>query len=264
MQGGCWAPLKYDTVVRRDKPGVDATRQISLQIKELSTKSKRENEICVSQCPISQMETTINNLNRGNVTQSISDKGVGIAVGTKAEGTATYSVVPAGNTKGAVLPRAHPHQLLLLLSLLPPLFSLLRGELLPDTYSKISPTSPFQFPTISSHWQTLTGRKARNKYSFQMWNPHSLEDGIDRQQGDTDMSQHSPPLYLLSLYHPYLNFQTVQSLCPMLLPSRKPSSRVQTRTHSSSPQNITHKSNWSLPPSLAHVNSSSSSVTKPT
>lgn len=93
--------------------------------KELSTKSKRESEICVSQCPISQMETTINNLNRGNLTQSISNKGVGIAGGTKAEGKATYSVVPAGSTREAVLPRAHPHQLLLLLSLLPPLLPLL-------------------------------------------------------------------------------------------------------------------------------------------
>lgn len=101
-QCGCCTPLKYDTVVRSDKPGVDATRLISLQIKELSTKSKRENEICVSQCPISQMETTINNLNRGNLIQSISNKGVGMAVGTKAEGKATYSVVPAGSTKEAV------------------------------------------------------------------------------------------------------------------------------------------------------------------
>lgn len=121
--------------------------------KELSTKSKRESEICVSQCPISQMETTINNLNRGNLTQSISNKGVGIAGGTKAEGKATYSVVPAGSTREAVLPRARPHQLLLLLSLLPPLLLLLRGELPPDT---LPPKSFSHLPLpIAHHFLSL-------------------------------------------------------------------------------------------------------------
>lgn len=52
--------MKYYVAVRSDRPVVDATRRIYLKIKELSTKSKRENKICVSQCPINKMETTIN------------------------------------------------------------------------------------------------------------------------------------------------------------------------------------------------------------
>lgn len=75
----------------------------------------------------------------GNLTQSIGEKRVGIPVGTKVEGQAIYSFVPAKT----VLPKAHTHHLLLLLSLLPPLLLLLRGEMLPDALApKNLHTSP--------------------------------------------------------------------------------------------------------------------------
>lgn len=118
------------------------------------------------------------------------------------KGQATYSFVPAGSKKEAVLLRAmltsycccchccHHHYHHCKKSCCQ----------IPHPRKKLLLSPPFQYLTITYHWQNLTDRKVRKKCSFETCNFHSPEDGIDSQVGDRDMSQHSPPLELLSIH----------------------------------------------------------------
>lgn len=193
------------------------------------------------------MESTINILNRGDWTQSISDKGGGIAGGTKVEVQATYRFVPAGSKKGQQCYPVPPP-----LPPLPPLLPLLPGELLSEapTPKKAFPVSAFQSPTIASHQQNLTGRESGNA-AFRFPNP-SVEKMV-RQAIRRQRTWPSTALWVTGI--------TTPSHC-CLAECNCHSYRCG-HTHSLY-KILDTKSHLSLPPSLGNVNFFSSSITNPT
>lgn len=116
--------------------------------------AQKENERMrsVSQFPMYQTETTVNISNRGNLTQSCSDKGAGIAAGTGVEGQDTYNLVPAGN-RVTESPHSPAVAAVVTAAVLLPLRQ--RG-LLPDT--PLSPQKLLPYPPSNLQPLLLIGR----------------------------------------------------------------------------------------------------------